>query len=122
MPESVSVYAGDAVPIYAGKEEYMDNQPTYRVKSGYVVREIAGEFIAIPVSMQDEPQARIAVLSPGGKFLWDLLAEERTLDDLIEAMTQTYDVTAEIAGQDIEEFLTHLSKNQLLESKMEEKQ
>lgn len=93
----------------------------YRIKPGYVLREISGEFLAIPVSLQDELDSRVAVMNPVGKFLWEQLQQERTVAELIRAVTDSYEVSADEAGRDIVEFMDQLRINQLLLTNLEGK-
>ena len=86
----------------------------YQIKPGFVVREIAGEYLAVPVALQDEAESRIAVLNSWGKFLWEQLQHEQTVAGLVQAMTEDYDVAAAEAERDILEFLDQLKENQLL--------
>lgn len=86
----------------------------YCVKSGYVLREMEGEYLAIPVSLQDETESRIAVLSPVAKFLWEQLQQEKTIAELVEAVTDTYEVSEEEAEKDIQEFIERLQENKLI--------
>lgn len=92
----------------------------YRVKSGFMLREIAGEYLAIPVELASTDESCMAVLNEQGKFLWEQLMETKTLSQLIAAMTECYEVSEEEARADIIEFVNLLSDNQLL-MKMEEK-
>lgn len=89
----------------------MDNKK-FSVKQGYVVREIAGEYIAVPVD--SSCGAHIIVLNPVSKFLWDELKTEKTFDELLEAMLKNYTVSPEEAEQDLKEFLMQLIENGLL--------
>lgn len=89
-----------------------------RARSGYVLREIAGEYLLIPVELADGSQSQMAVLNEVGSFLWELLQEEQTVDTMLQALTGEYEVTREEAEADICEFLDHLSQHQLL-TKME---
>ena len=89
-----------------------------RARSGYVLREIAGEYLLIPVELADGSQSQMAVLNEVGSFLWEKLQEEQTLDTMVQAITGEYEVSREEAEADICEFLDHLARNQLL-TKME---
>ncbi len=89
----------------------MDNKK-FSIKQGYVAREIAGEYIAVPVD--SSCGAHIVVLNPVSKFLWDELKTEKTLDELLDAMLKNYDVPREEAEQDLKEFLMQLIENGLL--------
>lgn len=92
----------------------------YQVKSGYILREIAGEYLAIPVELAGDDELHMAVLNEQGKFLWEQLLQPKTLPQLTCAMTDCYEVSEEEARADIMEFINHLSENQLL-TKMEER-
>lgn len=90
----------------------MENR-RYSVKQGFVVREIAGEFIAVPVD--SSCGANIVILNPVSKFLWEQLRSEKTFDELLNAMLENFSgVTAEEAGADLKDFLNQLEENNLL--------
>lgn len=89
----------------------MDNKK-FSIKQGYVAREIAGEYVAVPVD--SSCGAHIVVLNPVSKFLWDELKTEKTFDELLDAMLKNYDVPKEEAEQDLKEFLMQLIENGLL--------
>ncbi len=89
----------------------MDNRK-FSIKQGYVAREIAGEYIAVPVD--SSCGAHIIVLNPVSKFLWDELKTEKTFDELLDAMLKNYTVSREEAEADLKEFLMQLIENGLL--------
>ena len=88
--------------------------PRYKARSGYVVREIAGEYLLIPVKMQEGAGSQVAVLNDTGKFLWEQLTVECTEEELTKAVIEEYQVTKEEAQTDIQEFLQKLKKSNLL--------
>ena len=85
-----------------------------RARSGYVLRDIAGEYLLIPVELEDGSQSQMAVLNEIGAFLWGLLQGEQTVDTMAQAITDEYEVSREEAEADICEFLDHLAQYQLL--------
>ena len=89
----------------------MENKK-YSIKQGYVVREIAGEYIAVPVD--GSAGANIVVLNEVSKLLWDELKAEKTFDELLNAMLENYDVSKEEAEADLKDFLMQLIENGLL--------
>lgn len=89
----------------------MENKK-YGVKQGYIVREIAGEFIAVPVD--SSCGTNIVVLNPVSKFLWELMKTEKTFDELLDAMLNNYDVSKEEAETDLNDFLKQLTESGLL--------
>ena len=85
-----------------------------QARSGYVLREIAGEYLLVPVELEDGSQSQMAVLNEVGKFLWELLQGEQTVDTMVSAITEEYEVSREEAEADICEFLDQLTQYQLL--------
>ena len=89
-------------------------QTVYQASPGYVVREIAGEFLLIPVQMREDAEDQIAILNETGKFLWERLQDGSTVAGLLQAMMAEYQVSEEEALADVQEFLSNLKKCKLL--------
>ena len=89
----------------------MENKK-YVIKQGYVAREIAGEYLAVPVD--NSVGSNIIVLNEVSKFLWDELKTEKTFDELLDAMLGNYDVSKEEAEAYLKDFLMQLIENGLL--------
>lgn len=87
---------------------------TFKIKSGYVLREIEGEFLAIPFAPELN-SANIIILNPVSGLIWEKLQAECTLTQLVEAVTESFEIDAETAQNDIEEFLQVLRENNMLE-------
>ncbi len=88
------------------------NGRKFSIKKGFIVREIAGEFLAVPVD--STLGGNIVVLNPVSKFLWDELKEEKTFEELLEALLKNYQVPAEEAEADLKEFLMQMLESDLL--------
>ncbi len=85
----------------------------YSVKDGYIVREIAGECLAVPVS--SESGAHIVILNPTGRFIWEQLSSPKSFQELLAAMLKEFEnVTSKEAEADLKEFLDELEKSLLL--------
>lgn len=87
---------------------------TFKIKSGYVLREIEGEFLAIPFAPELN-SANIIILNPVSGLLWERLQTECTLPQLVKAVTENFKIDATTAQGDIEEFLQSLKENNMLE-------
>ena len=81
---------------------------------GFLIREIAGETVAIPSGQAAHHLSGLVVIYGCGRFLFDLLQSEQTEASLLNAMTDTYDVDEVTALVDIREFLDVLRKNDML--------
>ena len=64
------------------------------LKDGFVLREIAGEFLAVPVNSV-ENSSQLIVLNPVSALIWKMLGEEKTLAQLVDGITAEFDVSAE---------------------------
>lgn len=83
----------------------MENKK-YHIKPGYVLREIAGEFMAIPVSAENASD--IVVLNPVSAILWEELQKKKTIKELTDIVCRKFDISADEASADIKEFLDSL--------------
>ena len=83
----------------------MDNKK-YCLKPGYVLREIAGEHMAIPVTAENSSD--IVVLNPVSAILWNELEAPKTIDELADKICESFDINREEATTDIKEFVESL--------------
>lgn len=88
----------------------MENKK-YSIKQGYIVREIAGEYIAVPVDSSCGKS--IVVFNPVSYFLWQELQSEKSFDELLDAMLKNYDISKDEAEKDLKDFLLQLEENGL---------
>ncbi len=87
---------------------------TFKIKPGYVLREIESEFLAIPFAPELN-SANIIILNPVSGLIWEKLQAECTLPQLVTAVTENFSIDAATAQGDIEEFLQTLKENNMLE-------
>lgn len=88
---------------------------TFKIKSGYVSREVAGEFLAIPVDPAVD-SSNIVILNPVSGLLWEKLQSECTLLQLVKAVTEEFAIDDATAESDIKEFLQMLKESNMLEN------
>lgn len=84
------------------------------VVPGFVVREIAGETIAIPAGPAARELSGLLALNGSGAFLFDLLQSEQTEQSLVQAMLDSYEIDQATAAADVAEFLEILRSNSIL--------
>lgn len=85
-----------------------------RVVPGFVVRQIAGETIAIPAGPAARQLSGLLALNGSGQFLFELLQSEQTEDSLVRAMLETYEIDETTALADVTEFLQILRDSGVL--------
>ena len=86
-----------------------------RIVPGFVIRQIAGEVIAVPAGPAAHRLSGLVALNETGHFLFELLQTEQTEGSLLQAMLEEYDIDEDTARADIGEFLQLLRTNQMLD-------
>ena len=79
-----------------------------KATSEVVLREIAGEYLLIPVGATALKIHDMITLSESGLLLWNRLQEECTEDDLVEALLAEYQVDRETAASDVKAFIQQM--------------
>ena len=85
-----------------------------KLKDGYILKEVAGNFMVIPVGGDNRHLNKVISLNETGAFLWEMLGTEQTAESLADAMCREYVIQREIALDDAREFLELLKINGFL--------
>lgn len=85
-----------------------------RIISGFHIRTIVDEIIAVPTGEAAKKMSGIVSLNPVSKFLFEELRNEHTEQSLVSALMNEYEVDQTTAEADIREFLDYLRSFQLL--------
>lgn len=88
-----------------------------KVKDGFILKEIAGSYIVVPLRERIQTFSAVVNLNETGAFLWKALQKDVTKDELIKAMTDEYDIDSVKAEADIVKFIDKLEKEGLLETR-----
>ena len=86
-----------------------------KIKNGFLLRQVADNHIVVPVGSQAVDFRCVITLNEVGSFLWKLLEQDCTTADLVEALLNEYDVTADVATADVERFVAALYEKNLLD-------
>lgn len=86
-----------------------------KIKSGFIVREIAGSHVAAATGEAAKNFNGIITLNETGRFLFSLLQNEMTEQELIDAMRENFDVDEKTAGEDVRLFVNKLKESNILE-------
>lgn len=85
-----------------------------QLTSGFIIREIAGEIIAIPTGDVVHNFSGLMLLNETGQFLFDLLQSPQTKASLVSALLNEFETDELTAQNDVEEFLETLKMNNVL--------
>ena len=84
-----------------------------KLKEGYIVREVAGQIVALPTG--DDLDLNVMITLNGtGKFLWELIEKGSDVDSLVAALLAEYDVDEATARAGVERFVSKLNENGFL--------
>lgn len=88
-----------------------------RVKDQLVLREIAGQYIIVPIMERVKEVPSMVYISSSAAYLWQHMGgREFTLDELVDLIISKYkNVTREKAQEDIITFLQILARNNILD-------
>ncbi len=85
-----------------------------KIEKEYILREIADDYIIVPVGKAAMEFNGMITVNETGAFLWKILTKGATKEELLHAMLEEYEVSAKEAEADIDEFLQLLQENQIL--------
>lgn len=86
-----------------------------KVKSDFILRQIAGKNVVLPIGMATVNFDGMMTLNNSGVMLWKTLEQGATRDELVDVLTKEYDVSNEEAGKDVDEFIAALQQTGCIE-------
>ena len=86
-----------------------------KIREGFVLKNVADVTVVVPAGKASLDFNGMVTLNETGAFLWELLTEDRTEEELLSAMLKEYDVDEATARKGISDFVGRLSKEGLLE-------
>lgn len=82
-----------------------EDKDSMKIKEDYVLRNIAGSLIVVPVGEQVVDFKGIMTLNSSGGFIWKCLSDGITYEDLLGRILEKYDIDTETAQKDLDEFI-----------------
>lgn len=84
-------------------------------RTDYVTRNIAGETIVVPVRGRVGDLDSIYTVNEVGTTIWELIDGEHSVDQIVAAVQETYEVSEEDARKDVTEFIQTLHEESLIQ-------
>lgn len=76
-----------------------------KIRDGFLLKEVAGDFIVVPVEENLIDFCSIIILNEVAVFLWQQLREDKSKEQLVDAVLNEYDTDRYTASQDVTEFI-----------------
>lgn len=74
----------------------------------FLLREVAGKMVLVPFGSAARRFPGMVTVNATGKYIWQLLKTEQTMQTLVAAVTQRYEVDINQAQTDTDAFLQKL--------------
>ena len=86
-----------------------------KLNENFVLRQVAGTWVVLPLKGDTLNFNGMIRLNDSGAMLWKSLEQGGDREKLVQALTSQYEVAAEQASRDVDEFLEMLVKAGCLE-------
>lgn len=85
-----------------------------KINGKFVKREVLGDFILVPVGQTALEFSGMITVNEAGLFIWNLLEQEKSEDEIVAALMEEYEVEPETAREDYRAFLQTLIQNKFV--------
>ena len=85
-----------------------------KIKDGFVLRKIAGQYMAVPVGARAKELHGMIGLNETGAFIWERLSKGQPQEDIVKALCAEYDVQEDAAAASVQRFFIKLRSEGML--------
>lgn len=85
-----------------------------KLKYNFVVRDVGGSPVAVAVGKDNAKFNGMIKLNASGEFIFKMLCEDTTVDEIVFALLEKYDIIVEVAQQTVVEYIDNFRKNNLI--------
>lgn len=84
-------------------------------KKDFILHNVAGEYLLVPIGSQVMDLNGLVTLNSTAAFVWEMLADERTADEIAGSVAEKFNIDITSAGRDVHAFLNEIHEMGLLE-------
>lgn len=70
-----------------------------------VTRKTGNEYVLVPVTDNIADMDSVYTLNETGAFIWDVIDGKKSIEEIIELVTDEYEIDKTSAGNDVNEFI-----------------
>lgn len=100
---------------YLKSYDFTEDNRRYHIKSGYILREIAGEHAIIPVDTESLITNAIMVPNDTAVFFWNAFQQPSTIEDVVRKGMDEYEVTEDVIRDAAQRFVNDTLRYRILE-------
>lgn len=87
-----------------------------KIKSGFILRDVAGKTFVVATGELSKKFKGMITLNETGKFIWNLLANDITKEEIVNKMLEVYEgVDRATVEKDVDIFVDKLKGDNILE-------
>lgn len=87
-----------------GPDSVLSHSPTV------VTRKTGNEYVLVPVADNIADMNSVYTLNETGAFIWEQIDGKRTINEIVDLLTEEYETAKVIAEKDVMEFVENLDK------------
>lgn len=86
-----------------------------KIKKGFMLREVANNYVVVPVGSASVEFKGLINLNSVGAFIWKCLENDTTIEEVVTKLTNEYEIDEKLALHDTEAFISKLNEAHLLD-------
>ena len=86
-----------------------------KIREGFVLREIAGQVVVVPTGKLVDEFNGMIHLNGTGRFIWELLQEDREFEQVVNQLASQYKIDLEQARRSVQNFIEQLKNANVME-------
>jgi len=86
-----------------------------KIKDGYILRNIADEWIIVPIGDKIHDFNGLMTVNETGACLWKILQNDCTKEDLLSGIMNEYEVDIDTVKEDVDAFIDTLTEGGVLD-------
>ena len=80
------------------------------INNNFMLKNIGNEYMIIPTSNNNVNFSKIFNINETGAFIFNLLKENKTINEILDLMSKEYNAPKDVLLNDINEFVNELKK------------
>ncbi len=86
-----------------------------KIRDGFILRKFSDKIVAVADDDFADSSNVFIKMNSSAEFVWNFLTENRTYDEVVEALLKKYDIDRKTAENDLDKFLSAVKKAGLLD-------
>lgn len=86
-----------------------------KIKKDYILKTVANQHIIVPIGEAAVKFQGMITLNDTGKYLFEVLKEDTTLEQLLMKLIESYEMDPKTAKKDVDKFIELLDKHNIID-------